>query len=334
MNKAQICPPYLSRPPNTKQDLAFFFLTTFSILSLSSLNFKFLLYSTIITLIYSIYYYFKMKKQEEMIKEEKKTYEEERKVILFRNKFQKDTTFWTLQGLNSPFNYDPTDCDSIINFKLIKNSTECIFAKSSNIWGCNNWKDNLTLEENVALSIPMLIRFFSVFRDPKNFLDGFVFEIVGEKYTDTLDNFAKTVSRVLKTVGENDPDDSKSIRSKRISKMGWRFSFCQNTIFITTFSPVYPETNSRWSFGVKGSCFILFQPEESFGFHDLSPDTPHTNWDNPITERDKIRVGFKKSGREYEIPPSVYYPQAEHIVKAMKNGDPIVKWWEHLKFDN
>eukprot|EP01080_Neovahlkampfia_damariscottae_P007203 gene7203-11519_t len=239
-------------------------------------------------------------------------------------------TEWVLSNENSPFSYDPLNCFALQKFKPIKSNTECIFAKSSKVWGSNNYDVNLSLEENILSSIPMLIKFFSIYHDPNDFLDGFIFEIKGDKYGDTVENFAKTVANVLKIISENDPSQKNCIANPNVSKKGWHFEFNSIMIFVTTFAPCYPKTNARYAFGVKDSCFILLQPYESFSYHELSPDTPHTNWDNPKTERDKIRIAFKDSGRQYFIPESVYYPTAEHIVKPEIEKGDFVNWWKYI----
>ena len=67
----------------------------------------------------------------------------------------------------------------------------------------------------------------------------------------------------------------------------------------------------------------------SFAVHDISPDTPHTNWECPKTERDHIRVAFKENGRGYLIRDTVIYPPAHDIVKPLVEGPGnIHEWWE------
>jgi len=67
----------------------------------------------------------------------------------------------------------------------------------------------------------------------------------------------------------------------------------------------------------------------SFAVHNISPDTPHTNWECPKTERDHIRVAFKENGRGYLIRDSVIYPPAHDIVKPLVEGPGnIHEWWE------
>ena len=132
------------------------------------------------------------------------------------------------------------------------------------------------------------------------------------------------------------------------SSSRWHFSFLGETFFVTCFASAYPsrgharymfceEARAAWADGAgdpalenfQHRCFVLLQPELSFLRHNLTPDTPHTNWDNPRTERDRIRAAFNKAGRAYHIPHSVSYPTAHFIVPPL---DPfsghVVKWWQ------
>lgn len=83
----------------------------------------------------------------------------------------------------------------------------------------------------------------------------------------------------------------------------------------------------RYTFGVESS-FILLQPMYSFALHNISPETPHTNWQCPQTERDHIRVAYKSNNRGYLIRDTVIYPTAHDIVKPLIEGPEIVQeWW-------
>ncbi len=104
------------------------------------------------------------------------------------------------------------------------------------------------------------------------------------------------------------------------------FEFCKITFFITTFSPVYPETHSRYSFNAK-NCYILFQPEVSFALHDLPPDSANTAWDAPVTIRDKIRVAYKNANRPYHVRSTTHYPMAHDMIRPLNSDSGLIKWW-------
>ena len=134
------------------------------------------------------------------------------------------------------------------------------------------------------------------------------------------------MKNALKTLSDNDPKGVNCMDSSLIGKLGWVFEFNGETIFITTFAPFYKENHPRYSFGSE-NCYILFQPEISFAQHNLSPDTPNTNWENPKTARDRTRVAYKEAGRPYNIRDTVIYPNSHDIVTPLIPGDKVVEWW-------
>ncbi|XP_070532667.1 uncharacterized protein [Ptychodera flava] len=222
--------------------------------------------------------------------------------------------------------YDAEHVLSIDNFKAIQMNTECIFARDAKLWGSCDYDDRLTLEENVKRSVPMFMKFTAVCAIKS--LDGFVFELSGKEFTSNPETLGEGVRRVLTVISDSDPASYHCMRKSFIGKRGWCFEFNKVTLFITTFSPCYPSSHSRYAFGATSS-FILFQPEVSFALHNIPDDTPHTNWVNPKTVRDRIRVAYKESGREYLIRNTVIYPPAHDIVKPFgMSDDSIIKWWE------
>lgn len=222
--------------------------------------------------------------------------------------------------------YDAENVTSLEHFDVIKQKTECVFAKRSKVWGSKDWSTELSLEENIYRLVPTFLKFSMMCR--QNRLDGFLIELPAEPYVNDITCFADSVRRVLKVLSDLDPNESRCIdKIEDRNQRGWVFQFNDITYFITTFAPFYPETNARFAFGAENG-FILLQPELSFALHNLPPDTPHTNWDHPQTVRDKIRVAFRNAGREYPIPSSLFMPLAWEMVRPLCNGGPVVKWWE------
>ena len=136
-------------------------------------------------------------------------------------------------------------------------------------------------------SIPALIKFLIL--GPSLHLDGFLFELPGDEFGYDIDQFGQGVRRVLTCISDHDPAGHHCMNKSYVSLKGWSFEFDNVPIFVTTFAPCYPENHSRYAFGAENG-FILLQPMYSFAIHDIGPDTPHTNWDNPTTIRDKIRT--------------------------------------------
>jgi len=196
------------------------------------------------------------------------------------------------------------------------------------VWGSYPWDSSISLEENISRTIPALAKFYECGREQK--LDGFVIEVQGIEYSRDVELFGETVRRVMTVVGANDPGDSpmNSIDGKR----GWRFAWNQNNTFITTFAPCYHQNHARYPFDSSkefNSCWILFQPEWSFGHHNIGPDHP---WDDSkTTARQKIRHKFREVGRPYYVPPTRFYPMAPMIVPPLDIGDAFIEWWVPLK---
>lgn len=242
--------------------------------------------------------------------------------------------------------YDPLSGNEALHrFSSIKRQTPCIFARQAVLWGCRDWDDRLSIEENAKCSIPMLIKFFKLGRHPDllspehkgKHLDGFLFEIRGREHCYSPDACGLALNRLLSTLSEYDPNGMHCLQPRYRRLVGiasWHFYFANEPIFITTFFPGTPPNHPRHTFDApQDSFFILLQPEFSFQLHGLGIDTPHTNWDRPQTARDRVRVAFRKAGMEYWIPDTIAYPTAEHMVKSIDAIGPespktIIKWWE------
>ncbi|XP_013412870.1 uncharacterized protein LOC106175424 [Lingula anatina] len=219
--------------------------------------------------------------------------------------------------------YDAEDVDSLANFETLKMNTECIFAKKARLWGSPKWNYDLSIEHNIYQSVPTFLKFTCVC-EPLG-LDGFVYELPGD-YGKDVQTFGQAVHRVLTTISDHDPSGVHCMKQSFIAKRGWVFQFNKITFFVTTFAPCYPDNHSRYAFD-SDHAYILLQPEISFAQHDLPSDTPVTNWDNPKTVRDRIRVAFRDAGREYKIRDTIYFPTVLEIVKPIESNGPDVKWW-------
>lgn len=228
--------------------------------------------------------------------------------------------------------YDPQNCPSFHRFRLLAKKSDCLFAKTANIWGCVEYDEERTLKENIQTLIPSLIKFVTLADDGEK-LDGYVIEIKEKSLFQDVESFTKTVKQTLEIISEADPVGLNVMKLKSISSSSWYFSFCNVPIFVTTFAPFYSSSHCRYTHSIpelENICYILLQPEISFLQNNIGSDLPTTNWDNPESIRDRIRCNFKKHGRGYYIPPTNRYPVAEMIVLDPHSNDekfePIKLW--------
>lgn len=249
---------------------------------------------------------------------------------------------WTLDsaGVAAVLSSDFAGSTAARRFRDVAQRVQCLFAAKALLWG-NDWSEDLLgplpadrsadalLAANVQRCLPRFLRFcLMVSRNAP--LDGFVFEVRGAPYSHDLPSFTATVRRVLAALSAADPAGANCL-ARRVAGRGWYFQFAREPIFVTTFAPCYDEKNPRYQFQQHPeSCFILFQPEESFLRHDLPNDKPRsqTNWEHPVDVRDRIRANFLRHGREYRIPETTSYPPAEFIVAPLDVlKDPPVHFW-------
>lgn len=257
--------------------------------------------------------------------------DEDRKVPHFKHKSSQPTVpqvvvqRYEADIVKFALSYDPENSATLEHFDVIKRASQCIFAKQSVLWGAADYDPSLSLEENVLKCVPQLIRFLVV--GAILHLDGFVFKLPGEEFGQNIHDFARGVYRVLKCLSSADPSGMRCME-QNIDRKEWHFVFNGEMIFVTTFAPCYPSSSSRYAHGAEHG-FVLLQPMYSFSHHDIGEDTPTTNWENPKTFRDKIRVAFKANGRPYHIRDTVFYPTAHDIVKPLHEGEDIIEWWKN-----
>eukprot|EP00026_Physarum_polycephalum_P012973 Phypoly_transcript_13328.p1 GENE.Phypoly_transcript_13328~~Phypoly_transcript_13328.p1 ORF type:complete len:295 (+),score=37.24 Phypoly_transcript_13328:93-977(+) len=225
--------------------------------------------------------------------------------------------------------YDPVTSGALSRFSTVMENTKCPFARKAVVWGSAPWRNDLSLEENVKQSLPNLVRFTQETRQKE--LDGFVFEIQGSEYSSDVTKFGDTVRRVLQAITKYDPAEPFDLLLPfNVGRRGWRYSWNGEYLFITAFAPCYAADSSRYCYGACDefkSCFVLLQPESSFGRHNIGPDHP---WDDTKkTVRQKIRQSFKDHGQEYHVPHARFFPTARLVVPSI-DGKEFVEWWKPL----
>jgi hypothetical protein len=215
--------------------------------------------------------------------------------------------------------YNPRSAPSLQHFNYIKMHTNCPYAASARLWGCPEWLETASLENNVKLSLPSFLHFAKVSRDEQ--LDGYVFEAIGEAYGSTVERLADTTRRVLTCLSEHDPAQAHCMQQS-IERPDWHFSVAGERFFVITFAPCYGSDNSRYAFGVR-STFILFQTDHSFD-RRVPPNESRI----PDSMRNQVRVKFAAKGRPYDLRITLSRYEAYRYVKPMCFGDPVIKWWK------
>jgi len=132
------------------------------------------------------------------------------------------------------------------------------------------------------------------------------------------------MARVLKVLSDGDPAIER-VMELDIGKYGWQFKYNHQRIFITSFARCYDEHSPRYAFG-ETAVYILFQPEFSFSYHAIPTST------KPRSVRHKIRQGFEKAGRPYEIPKKADLMPHIYVKPLNDIKDPRLDWW--LERDN
>ena len=170
--------------------------------------------------------------------------------------------------------------------------------------------------------MPAVIKFLAVSEYLK--LDGFVFSLPGDRYGCDPNTFGQAVRTVLSVLSAADPAGYDCMGKSFIASAGWSFEL--NSIPI--FAPCYPSKHNRYAFGTKNA-FILLQPMHSFVTHNIDADTPHTNWEQPKTIRDRIRVSYKLNNHPYLIRDTIHYPTVHDIVRGMDSmSSDVLVWWK------
>lgn len=240
------------------------------------------------------------------------------------------------QRKNISLHYDPFRCGSLERFKTCKDTSPCLFAREAKLWGSSEFDRQSTLEQNILLIMPALLKYVTIVDEGAN-IDGFLIELRGAQYCRDLKSFSAAVREVLGTVSRCDPSGLDCIRMASIVSPAWHFSFCTVPIFVTVFAPLYGPHSSRYMGPLtddnKDSCFILMQPEESFHRHKIGKDRAETCWDKPRSIRDKIRASFRHHSRDYFIPLTTSYAVAMHYLPHPENNSstelhcPLIHFW-------
>eukprot|EP01127_Copromyxa_protea_P015461 TRINITY_DN4456_c0_g1_i2.p1 TRINITY_DN4456_c0_g1~~TRINITY_DN4456_c0_g1_i2.p1 ORF type:complete len:223 (+),score=40.24 TRINITY_DN4456_c0_g1_i2:7-675(+) len=187
-------------------------------------------------------------------------------------------------------------------FDAVRTKSQCTYAHTAKTFGAPNWNSKLSIEDNLSSMIPSLLHFVSIARVEK--IDGYLIEITDPSVGRTEEDVVETILTVVKFFGQlhRSTKDRNSFNTYIEKKAQGQKKWCDygvtinnERLFITPFAPCYPETSSRYSFGLKHT-FLLLQASWSF---DMLNEKANGDWTKIIEARDKIRENFAKHGRPY-----------------------------------
>jgi hypothetical protein len=212
--------------------------------------------------------------------------------------------------------------------EILKNSVHCPYAKKSLLWKSNfEWNLSNNIETNILHFIEQDLIPFTKTKEP--IFDVLALEVPGDVYNCGMDSFSDFFRQVMLIINKDSvgqlqnlkPDDSGYFWDD-----GWQMSFMQQRFFIITFAPFYPESNSRFNYGLKET-IILFQTESSFKQHLAKSPERREN------QKKWIRKIFDLQGQPYsnskciEPTPIKKTHEAPRYIKPLSLADNLIQWW-------
>lgn len=238
------------------------------------------------------------------------------------------------EEMTEPF--DPLHNNCLNNFKVITSQSGCLYAQKAKVWGCLDFKPDLTLEANVRQCIAPVIEAFVVALNKDPTLDAVVIELPPgaespakpgllpdsdpssptplavkyEEFGSSVPRLADAVRRILLELSRIDPMDSQFMKWSPEVFSHWNLLFCGEAFFLTTFAPCYGKDHPRYAYG-SPSAWLLLQPETSFYTHRI----PVKGW--PKNIRWRIRQSFARKGQAYEHNEPPEMPVAWWFVRPL-----------------
>ncbi|MFZ0231314.1 MAG: YqcI/YcgG family protein, partial [Mycobacterium sp.] len=130
----------------------------------------------------------------------------------------------------------------------------------------------------------------------------------------------RTTLQALDYLSTNDPLGARCME-RNVEDSTWWFSFGGEKLFVLTFGPCYPITNSRYGFQTSCS-YLVFQPIHAFSRHLPDGDVGKSR-----RSREEIRLRYTNAGRPYDLAITLSPYEAHRYVKPAQAGQPPVTWW-------
>jgi len=228
----------------------------------------------------------------------------------------------TLAALQSaardPEGYEPVFSPTFRQFVGAIEKTHCIFAPSGKYWGADEWREDESLEENVARFARVLFRFMAVGKTEK--FKGLAMRLPASM-SDSVERLAETTAMILEELNRIDPAGSHCL-DKPIGDEGWKYEWAGETMFFTVFGTCYPENHPRNPHGF-GYTYFFIQPDFVLRNH------PKMSPENEEATRARILANFNKHGMNFSNENK--RAESERYIRPIDPDGPPVRWWEYLK---
>ncbi|WP_157850932.1 YqcI/YcgG family protein [Mycolicibacterium obuense] len=225
----------------------------------------------------------------------------------------KSGRIWEQQAIEASF--DPSTASCLLRFQTVAEASNCLFARSSRLWGAPDWQRRRSIVYNVGNIVPYFSRFCRAAE--AEVLDGFVIAPQWLEPPSSLNEIALFFRNLLTALTRMDPGRSTCMTSDPLGQQ-WQFEFSRTRLFITVFSPLYKLEHPRYAQGT----YILFQPEFSFSHHQIGNGSKQT-----LRIKAQIRAAFEKAGVEYHGELIDERQEAKVYILPHEIGASPVPWW-------
>ncbi len=240
-------------------------------------------------------------------------------VMQMANDWSEPETLAILQSAaRDPAGYEPVFSPTFRQFVGAIEKTHCIFAPSGKYWGADEWREDESLEENVARFARVLFRFMAVGKTEK--FKGLAMRLPASM-SDSVERLAETTATILAELNRIDPAGSRCLE-KPIGEEEWKYEWAGETMFFTVFGTCYPEDHPRNPHGF-GYTYFFIQPDFVLRNH------PKMSSENEANTRARILANFNKHGMSFSNENK--RAESERYIRPMDPEGPPVRWWEYLK---
>jgi len=216
-----------------------------------------------------------------------------------------------------PEGYEPVFSPTHKQFVTAIEQTYCIFAPSGKYWGADEWREDESLDDNIARFARGLFRFMTVAKKEK--FKGFAMRLPPEM-SDSVERLAETTATFLAALNRIDPAGSRCLEQP-VGSEDWKYEWAGETMFLTAFGTCYPEDHPRNPHGF-GYTYYFIQPDFVLRAH------PALTSEKEGGTRARILANFNKHGMSFSNENK--RAESERYIRPVDPMGPPVRWWEYL----